>query len=64
MVAAVEECRKDATWTEFLHNAAYDEREVPAPGEALQKFCFKEYKDLRDYMVEQETIEKDYDDLK
>ncbi len=63
LVAAIEECRQDPTWTEFLHNAAYDEREVPAPGEELQAFCFQEYKDLRDYMVEQETIEKDYDDL-
>ncbi len=64
LVAAIEECRQDATWQEFLHNAAYDERTVPAPGEELQAFVQKEYKDLRDYMVEQETLEKDYEDLK
>lgn len=64
LVAAIEECRKDASWQEFLHNAAYDERTVPAPGEELKTFVWNEYKDLRDYMVEQETLEKDYDDLK
>ena len=64
LVAAIEECRNDATWIEFLKNAAYDQREVPAPGEETQAFCQNEYKDLRDYMFEQETLEKDYDDLK
>ena len=63
IVAAVEKCRDDATWKEFTKNAAYDQREVPAPGEELQAFCMSEYKDLRDYMFEQETLEKDYDDL-
>ena len=64
LVAAIEECRKDATWQEFLKNAAYDQRTVPAPGEETQAFCLSEYKDLRDYMFDQETLEKDYDDLK
>ena len=64
LVAAIEECRKDASWQEFLHNAAYDERTVPAPGEELKAFVQKEYKDLHDYMVEQGTLVKDYDDLK
>ena len=64
LVAAIEECREDATWQEFLKNAAYDQRVVPQPGDELQEFCFSEYKELRDYMVEQDTIEKDYDDLK
>ena len=64
LVAAIEECRSDATWIEFLKNAAYDQRVVPAPGEETQAFCQSEYKDLRDYMFEQETLEKDYDDLK
>jgi tripartite-type tricarboxylate transporter receptor subunit TctC len=64
IVAAVEECRQDPVWTEFLKNAAYDQRTVPAPGEETQTFCWNEYKDLRDYMAEQETLEKDYDDLK
>ena len=64
LVAAVEKCREDATWKEFTKNAAYDQREVPAPGEDTAKFCLSEYKDLRDYMNEQETLEKDYDDLK
>lgn len=64
LVAAIEECRAETVWTDFLHNAGYDERTVPAVGEELQAFVQSEYKDLRDYMVEQETIEKDYDDLK
>lgn len=64
LVAAIEECRSDPSWQEFLKNAAYDQRTVPALGEELQQFCWNEYKDLRDYMFEQETLEKDYDDLK
>ncbi|MEI3427666.1 MAG: tripartite tricarboxylate transporter substrate-binding protein [Christensenellales bacterium] len=64
LVAAIEECRKDASWKEFLPNAPDDERTVPAPGEELKAFVQKEYKDLHDYMVEQETLEKDYEDLK
>lgn len=64
LVAAIEECRSDASWQEFLHNAAYDERVVPVPGEELEAFVLSEYKDLRDYMLEQETLEKDYEDLK
>ena len=64
LVAAIEACRSDPTWVEFLRNAAYDQRTVPAPGEELQAFVQSEYKDLRDYMFEQETLEKDYDDLK
>ena len=63
LVAAIEECRQDPTWQEFLHNAAYDERVVPAAGEELQKFVLSEYKELRNYMAEQETLEKDYADL-
>ena len=64
LVAAIEECRQDPTWQEFLKNAAYDQREVPAPGADTVAFANAEYKDLRDYMFEQETLEKDYDDLK
>ena len=64
LVAAIEECRQDPSWQEFLHNAAYDERTVPEPGEKLVAFCQNEYKELRDYMLAQETLEKDYDDLK
>ena len=64
LVAAIEECRNDPSWQEFLKNAAYDQRVVPEVGEATQTFCWNEYKDLRDYMFEQETLEKDYDDLK
>lgn len=64
LVAAIEKCKKDPSWQEFLHNAAYDERTVPEPSAALKAFCQSEYKDLRDYMYEQETLEKDYADLK
>ena len=52
------------SWKEFTHNAAYDERPIPAPGEETAEFCHNEYKDLHDYMVEQGTLVKDYDDLK
>lgn len=64
LVAAIEECRNETSWKEFIVNAAYDQREVPAAGDALKAFVLSEYKDLRDYMLEQETLEKDYDDLK
>ena len=47
-----------------MTSARFPLPEVPAPGEDLQKFVQSEYKDLRDYMAEQETLEKDYDDLK
>ena len=63
LVAAVEECRNDATWQEFIKAAAYDERPVPT-AEELPAFAQAEYKALRDYMVEQGTLVKDYDDLK
>ena len=64
LIDAVEKCREDATWKEFTKNAAYDQREVPAPGEELQTFCLNEYKSLRDYMINVEVLEKDYEDLK
>lgn len=64
LVAAIEKCKEDPSWQEFLHNAAYDERTVPEPGAELEAFCQSEYKDLRDYMYDQETLEKDYADLK
>lgn len=63
LVAAIEECRQDPSWQQFLHDAAYDERIVPAPGEELVNFVEKEYKDLRDYMLANETLEKDYAEL-
>lgn len=64
IVEAVEVCRDDATWQAFLKDAAYDQREIPAPGGETQAFCLGEYKALRDYMLEKGTLEKDYDDLK
>ena len=64
LVAAIEEAKQSDTWKEFTHNAAYDERPIPAPGEETVEFCHNEYKDLHDYMVEQGTLVKDYDDLK
>lgn len=63
LVAAIEACRQDPSWQEFIHNAAYDERTVPTPGAELKAFCQNEYKELRDYMLAQETLEKDYKDL-
>lgn len=64
MVAAVEEARQSETWQTFIHNAAYDERKVPAAGEELETFVQEEWKALRDYMNEQGVLVKDYDDLK
>ena len=64
LVAAIEQAKQSETWKEFTHNAAYDERPIPAPGEETVAFCQSEYKDLHDYMVEQGTLVKDYDDLK
>ena len=64
LVAAIEQAKQSDTWKEFTHNAAYDERPIPAPGEETVAFCQSEYKDLHDYMVEQGTLVKDYEDLK
>ena len=64
IVEAVEACRKDATWQGFLMNAAYDQREVPTPGAETQRFCLGEYQELRDYLLKQEKLAKDYDELK
>jgi len=64
LIAAIEEARQDPTWQQFLRDAAYDERIVPAYGEDLINFVHSEYKDLRDYYLEQELLEKDYEDLK
>ena len=63
LVAAVEVCREDPMWQEFIKSAAYDERPVPAVAD-LATFTQSEYKALRDYMVEQGTLVKDYEDLK
>ncbi|MBR2697855.1 MAG: hypothetical protein IKE76_04615 [Clostridia bacterium] len=64
IVEAVEACREDAGWKEFLREAAYDQREVPWPGEETREFCLREYKELRDFLLDQGVLEKDYDDLK
>lgn len=64
IVEAVESCRKDATWRGFIMNAAYDQRAIPEPGAETQKFCLNEYKDIRNYLLSQNSLEKDYDDLK
>jgi len=63
MIAAVEQAKETETWKTFTANAAYDEREIPAPGEATVAFCAAEYKDLRDYMSAMGTLAKDYEDL-
>ena len=64
IVEAVEACRKDATWRGFIVTAAYDQRVVPAPGAETQGFCLNEYRDIREYLLHQNSLEKDYDDLK
>ena len=63
MIAAIEEARQMPAWQEFIKNAAYDQREVPAPGADLAAFVEKEWKGLRDYMSEQGTLTKDYAEL-
>ena len=63
MIAAIEEARTQPAWQEFIKNAAYDQREVPAPGADLAAFVEKEWKGLRDYMNEQGTLTKDYAEL-
>ena len=64
MVEAVEVCRLDATWRGFLMNAAYDQREIPSPGAETHYFCLREYREVRDYLLKQGKLEKDYDVLK
>ena len=64
IVEAVEACRMDATWQGFVMNAAYDQREIPAPGDETQFFCLREYREIRDYLLKQEKLAKDYDELK
>lgn len=64
MVEAVEACRRDATWQGFVMNAAYDQRAIPEPGAETQKFCLNEYRDIRSYLLSQNSLAKDYDDLK
>lgn len=60
LVAAIEEARADESWQSFLHNAAYDEREVAAPGEATAEFVESEYQALADYLRDQGVLSKDY----
>ena len=62
MVAAIEEARVRPEWQEFLKMAAYDERTVPTAAE-LPAFAEAEWKGLRDYMLEQGTLTKDYPEL-
>jgi len=62
LVAAVEEARQMPAWQEFIKNAAYDQRPVPAV-EELPEFVENEWKPLRDYMSEQGTLTKDYPEL-
>ena len=64
IVEAVEACRMDATWQGFLMNAAYDQREIPSPGAETARFCLGEYREIRDYLLKQGKLAKDYDDLK
>ena len=63
MIAAIEQAKQDESWLEFTHNAAYDEREVPAPGEETAAFVESEWKALRDFLQGQGTLTKDYPEL-
>lgn len=63
IVEAVEACRADATWKDFVKSAAYDQRDIPTPGEEMQSFCLYEYKAIRDYMLDQGKLVKDYEEL-
>ena len=65
LVAAIEEAQADRH-LEGIHRtmrrmtSARSRLRVRRPS----TFCHNEYKDLHDYMVEQGTLVKDYDDLK
>lgn len=60
LVAAIQQARETQEWKDFLHTAAYDEREIPAEGEELDAFVESEYKALSDYLKEQGVLTKDY----
>ena len=64
LVSAIEDCRSEPSWQQFIRNEAYNQRSVPAPGTATESFCKKEYKAIRDYLYQQEVLRKDYDILK
>ena len=61
MAAAIAQAKETDTWKEFTHNAAYDEREIPARGEAQNAFIESQWADLREYMVDQGTMVQDYE---
>lgn len=63
LAAAIEEARQTEAWQNYCKDGAYDERSIPTI-EELPAFVAQEYKDLRDYMAEQGTLVKDYEDLK
>ena len=62
--AAIQQAKETETWKTFCANAAYDQRPVPQPGVETDEFVQNEYKALRDYLLEQGQLVKDYDDLK
>lgn len=63
MAAAIAQAKETDTWKEYLKAGAYDQRVIPT-AEEMPEFAFSEYKDARDYMFDQGTLIKDYDDLK
>lgn len=60
LAAAIAQAKETDTWKEFTHNAAYDEREIPARGEEQDAFIESEWQALYDYMVGQNLNPIDY----
>lgn len=60
---AIAKAKETDEWKEYLALGAYDMREIPTR-EEMPEFAHSEYKAMRDYMFEQQMLEKDYEDLK
>lgn len=57
---AIAQAKETDTWKDFLHQSAYDERELPARGEELDAFVENSWEELREYMIEEGTLVLDY----
>lgn len=55
MAAAIAQAKETDAWKEYLKPSAYDLREIPT-AEEVPAFMLSEYKDMRDYMLDQELL--------
>lgn len=60
LTVAVQAARETEEWKTFLHNAAYDERVIPADGQEMLDFAAAEYVELSAYLDEQGVLSKNY----